>query len=82
MQLLLVMKTEKLKIRLNRITKTVSFESVNVGSGFFFCFVFVFVQRSQQDEKHLCFLKEVNRIMQIYSERLYCFFLWKTRGKH
>ena len=35
----------KTEIRLNRITKTVSFESVNVDSGFFllFCFVFVFV---------------------------------------
>ena len=31
----------KTEIRLNRITKTVSFESVNVGSGFFLFFLFV-----------------------------------------
>ena len=36
MQLLLVMKTEKLKLDENRIRKTVSFESVNVDSDFFF----------------------------------------------
>ena len=48
MQLLLVMKTEKLKLDENRIRKTVSFESVNVDSDFFF-----FVQRTRQDEKHL-----------------------------
>ena len=47
MQLLLVMKTEKLKLDENRIRKTVSFESVNVDSDFFF------VQRTLQDEKHL-----------------------------
>ena len=35
MQLLLVMKTEKLKLDENRIRKTVSFESVNVDSDFF-----------------------------------------------
>ena len=37
MQLLLLMKTEKLKLDENRIRKTVSFESVNVDSDFFFC---------------------------------------------
>ena len=47
MQLLPVMKTEKLKLDENRIRKTVSFESVNVDSDFFF------VQRTRQDEKHL-----------------------------
>ena len=41
MQLLPVMKTEKLK--LDWITKTVSFDSVNVDSGFFLLFLFVFV---------------------------------------
>ena len=46
MQLLLVMKTEKLKLDENRIRETVSFESVNVDSDFFF------VQRTRQDEKH------------------------------
>ena len=35
MQLLLVMKTEKLKLDENRIRETVSFESVNVDSDFF-----------------------------------------------
>ena len=47
MQLLPVMKTEKLKLDENRIRKTISFESVNVDSDFFF------VQRTQEDEKHL-----------------------------
>ena len=47
MQLLLVMKTEKLKLDENRIRKTISFESVNVDSDFFF------VQRTREDEKHL-----------------------------
>ena len=47
MQLLLAMKTEKLKLDENRIRKTISFESVNVDSDFFF------VQRTLQDEKHL-----------------------------
>ena len=35
MQLLPVMKTEKLKLDENRIRKTISFESVNVDSDFF-----------------------------------------------
>ena len=47
MQLLLVMKTEKLKLDENRIRKTISFESVNVDSDFFF------FQRTREDEKHL-----------------------------
>ena len=47
MQLLLVMKTEKLKLDENRIRKTISFESVNVDSDFFF------VQRTREDGKHL-----------------------------
>ena len=47
MQLLPVMKTEKLKLDENRIRKTISFESVNVDSDFFF------FQRTREDEKHL-----------------------------
>ena len=80
MQLLPVMKTEKLKLDENRIRKTIRFESVNVDSDFFF-------SNALEKTKNifLCFLKEVDRIMKNSSECLFYsffFFLWKTRGNH
>ena len=77
MQLLLVMKTEKLKLGENRIRKMVSFESVNVDSDFFLSNA-----RDKTKNIFLCFLKEVDRIMQNSSECLFYSFLWKTRGNH
>ena len=55
MQLLPVMKTKKIEIRLNRITKTVSFESVNVGSGFFLFsfFLFLFLSNACNKTKNI-----------------------------
>ena len=73
MQLLPVMKTEKLKLDENRIRKTISFESVNVDAA---------NARDKTKNIFLCFLKEVDRIMQNSSECLFYSFLWKTRGNH
>ena len=69
MQLLLVMKTEKLKLDENRIRKTVSFESVNVDSDFFSSNA-----RDKTENIFLCFLKEVDRIMQNSSVSFLLFF--------
>ena len=56
----------------------VSFESVNVDSIFY-------LSNTRDKTKNIflwnCFLKEVGRIMQHSSERLYFSFLWKTAGK-
>ena len=72
MQLLPVMKTEKLKLDENRIRKTISFESVNVDSDFFFSNAL-----EKTENIFLCFLKEVDRIMQNSSECLfYSFFFY------
>ena len=75
MQLLLVMKTEKLKLDENRIRKTISFESVNVDSDFFF------LSNAREKTKNifLCFLKEVDRIMQNSSVSFLLFFMENQR---
>ena len=72
MQLLLVMKTEKLKLDENRIRKTISFESVNVDSDFFLSNA-----RDKTKNIFLCFLKEVDRIMQNSSVSFLLFFYGK-----
>ena len=74
MQLLPVMKTEKLKLDENRIRKTISFESVNVDSDFFF-------SNALEKTKNifLCFLKEVDRIMQNSSVSFLLFFMENQR---
>ena len=77
MQLLLVMKTEKLKLDENRIRKTVSFESVNVDSDFFF----LSNARDKTKNIFLCFLKEVDRIMQNSSECLFYSFFMENQRK-
>ena len=74
MQLLLVMKTEKLKLDENRIRKTVSFESVNVDSDFFLSNA-----RDKTENIFLCFLKEVDRIMQNSSECLFYSFFFNGK---
>ena len=74
MQLLLVMKTEKLKLDENRIRKTVSFESVNVDSDFFLSNA-----RDKTENIFLCFLKEVDRIMQNSSASFLLFFMENQR---
>ena len=77
MQLLPVMKTEKLKLDENRIRKTISFESVNVDSDFFLSNAF-----EKTKNIFLCFLKEVDRIMQNSSECLfYSFFFMENQRK-
>ena len=77
MQLLLVIKTEKLKLDENRIIKTVSFESVNVDSDFFF----LSNARDKTKNIFLCFLKEVDRIMQNSSECLFYSFFMENQRK-
>ena len=76
MQLLLVMKTEKLKLDENRIRETVSFESVNVDSDFFLSNA-----RDKTKNIFLCFLKEVDRIMQNSSECLFYSFFMENQRK-
>ena len=75
MQLLLVIKTEKLKLDENRIIKTVSFESVNVDSDFFF----LSNARDKTKNIFLCFLKEVDRIMQNSSVSFLLLFMENQR---
>ena len=74
MQLLLVIKTEKLKLDENRIIKTVSFESVNVDSDFFLSNA-----RDKTKNIFLCFLKEVDRIMQNSSVSFLLLFMENQR---
>ena len=74
MQLLLVMKTEKLKLDENRIRKTVSFELVNVDSDFFLSNA-----RDKTENIFLCFLKEVDRIMQNSLVSFLLFFMENQR---
>ena len=72
MQLLPVMKTEKLKLDENRIRKTISFESVNVDAA---------NARDKTKNIFLCFLKEVDRIMQNSSECLFYSFFMENQRK-
>ena len=65
MQLLPVMKTEKTKIRLNRMRKTVLFKSVKWIQNFLIFNFFLSNARNKTETIFLCFLKEVDRIMQI-----------------
>ena len=59
------MKTEKTKIRLNRMRKTVLFKSVKWIQNFLIFNFFLSNARNKTETIFLCFLKEVDRIMQI-----------------